>query len=112
MELETIMQLVTVLVTLVLGVISKKNKYISNNLIPIQNIAIGLIIAIIQWIITKNFSVAVSLSGILAGGIYDIPTNLLKLIKPKETVGDGPEVYEEVEIEETIEEVDNGESND
>ena len=103
MEFETIMQLVTILVTLVLGVISKKNKYISNNLIPVQNIVIGLIMAFIEWIITKDFSLAIGLSGILAGGIYDIPTNLLKLKKPQLVVGDDPIVYEEV---------DNGESND
>ena len=103
MEFEVIMQLVTVIVTLVFGVISKKNKYISNNLIPVQNIIIGLTMAIIEWIVTGDFSLAISLSGILAGGIYDIPTNLLKLKKPQEVVGDEPIVYEEV---------DNGESND
>ncbi len=101
MEFEVIMQLVTVIVTLVFGVISKKNKYISNNLIPVQNIIIGLAMAIIEWIITKDFSLAISLSGVLAGGIYDIPTNLLKLKKPQLVVGDYPSVYEEVDNEES-----------
>ena len=97
MELETIMQLVTLAVTLVLGVISKKSKYIKSNFIPVQNVIIGLIMAIVHWIITKDFSLAITLSGVLGGGIYDIPSNLLKLRKPQEVVGDDPAVYEEVE---------------
>lgn len=103
MEFETIMQLVTILVALVFGVISKKSKYVSNNLIPVQNIAIGVIMALIEWVVTKDFSLAISLSGILAGGIYDIPTNLLKLKKPQKVVGDEPSVYEEIEVSEDVE---------
>lgn len=100
MELETIMQLITLIVTLVLGVISKKSKYIKNNLIPVQNVVIGLTMAIVHWIITKDFSLAITLSGVLGGGIYDIPSNLLKLKKPQDVVGDDPIVYEEEEINE------------
>lgn len=81
MELETIMQLVTILITLVLGVISKKSTFISNNLIPIQNIVIGLIMAVIYWIATKDFSSAITLSGIMAGGTYDIVHNLKKILE-------------------------------
>lgn len=84
MELETILQLVTILVTLVLGVVSKKSAFISNNLIPIQNIVIGLVVAIIQWIITKDFSGAVAVSGLIAGGTYDIVHNLNKLLRKEE----------------------------
>ncbi len=103
MEFETIMQLVTVLVTLILGVISKKSKFINNNLIPVQNILIGAIMALIQWIMTKDISLAIALSGLCAGGTYDFIKNLNQLRKPQEVVGDDPTVYEEV---------DNGESND
>ena len=46
MDFNTIMQIVTILVTLVLGLISKKSTLINNKLIPIQNLAIGLIMAI------------------------------------------------------------------
>ena len=81
MELETIMQLVTILATLILGVISKKSTFISNNLIPIQNIVIGLVMAIINLIITKDFSSAIALSGLVAGGTYDIVHNLEKIIR-------------------------------
>lgn len=81
MEFESIMQIVTVLVTLVLGLISKKSTFISNNIIPIQNIVIGLVMAIISWIISKDFSTAIALSGLIAGGTYDIVHNLNKLLK-------------------------------
>lgn len=103
MNIETIMQLVTVLVTLILGVISKKSKFINNNLIPVQNIVIGLVMALIQWIMTNDISLAIALSGLCAGGTYDFIKNLNQLRKPQEVVGDEPIVFEEV---------DNGESND
>jgi hypothetical protein len=38
-----------------------------------------VIVAIIEWIITKDFSTAIALSGLLAGGTYDILHNLNKL---------------------------------
>ena len=81
METEYMVRLITLLVALVLGAISKKNPKISNKLIPVQNLIVGLIVAGIQWIITKDFSVAVALSGVLAGGTYDIVHNLEKIIR-------------------------------
>lgn len=81
MELSTLISLVTIIVTWVLGMISKKYTKLNNKLIPIQNILVGLIIALIEWIVTKNFKVAIALSGIIAGGTYDIFHNLEKLIK-------------------------------
>lgn len=79
MDFNEILTIVTFLVTLICGVITKKLPKISNKIIPIQNLVIGLIIAIVEWIITKDFSVAVALSGLLAGGSYDIIHNLNKL---------------------------------
>lgn len=81
MEFETILSLVTIVVTWFLGVMAKKSKFINNNLIPVQNVLIGVIIAIIEWVITKDFNVALSLSGLIAGGTYDIVHNLEKLIR-------------------------------
>lgn len=81
MELSTLISLVTIIVTWVLGMISKKYTKLNNKLIPIQNIVIGLIVAIIEWIVTKDFKVAIALSGLLASGTYDIIHNLEKLIK-------------------------------
>lgn len=81
MELTQIITVVTVILTWILGIFAKKSKFISNNLIPIQNILIGLTVAIIEWVITKDFKVALALSGLLAGGAYDIFHNLEKMIR-------------------------------
>lgn len=81
MELTNIITLVTIVVTWILGAVAKKSKWISNNLIPIQNIAIGLIVAVIEWIITKNFNTALAMSGLIAGGAYDVVHNLDKMIR-------------------------------
>ena len=79
MELSEILSIVTFFVTLICGFITKKCPKISNKIIPIQNLTIGVIVAIIEWIITKDFSTAIALSGILAGGSYDIVHNLNKM---------------------------------
>lgn len=79
MELTQIVEIVTFVVALILGVIAKKVNFVDNKLIPIQNLVVGLIVAIIEWIITKDFSTAIALSGVLAGGTYDIIHNLDKL---------------------------------
>lgn len=81
MELTEIITVVTILVTWLLGVLAKKCTFINNNLIPVQNILIGVVVAIIEWVITKDFSTAIAVSGILAGGSYDVFHNLKKIIK-------------------------------
>lgn len=80
MEIEYIISLVTILVTFVLGVIAKKNPKMSNKLIPMQNLVVGVIIALIEFAITKDFKVAIMLSGLLAGGTYDLVKNLRELL--------------------------------
>ena len=87
MELEYIVSLVTILVTVILGIITKKNPKISNKVIPIQNLLVGFIVAIIEFAITKDFKVAVMFSGLLAGGTYDLVKNLNILIKGDEKNG-------------------------
>lgn len=76
---EILLSGVTLIVTWVLGYFSKKSNFVSNNIIPLQNIAIGLIIACVEWFITKDFKVSVALAGLTAGGAYDILHNLSKL---------------------------------
>lgn len=76
---EEIISAVTIIITLILGYFSKKSKFISNNLIPIQNLIIGLVVAIVEFIVTKDFSKSIAMSGILAGGTYDIFHNLTKI---------------------------------
>lgn len=81
MELTQIITVVTVILTWILGIFAKKSKFISNNLIPIQNVLIGVTVAIIEWIITKDFKVALALSGLFAGGAYDVLNNINKMIR-------------------------------
>lgn len=81
MEISTLISLVTIIVTWILGVLAKKSTFINNKLIPIQNILIGVIIAVIEWIVTKDFSTAIALSGVIAGGSYDVFHNLEKIVR-------------------------------
>lgn len=80
MEMTQIIALATVLIAWLLGVIAKRCEFINNNLIPIQNITIGLVIAIIEFIVTKDFELSIAVSGLLAGGSYDLVHNLDKLL--------------------------------
>lgn len=73
----------TLLVTWILGYFAKKSNYISNHLIPIQNLLIGIIVTVVYWLITKDFEAALMVTGSLAGGLYDIVHNLEKLIGTK-----------------------------
>lgn len=77
--MEQIIMIITMLVSYILGILSKKSNFIKDELIPIQNILVGIIVAIAEWIITKDFSTAIALSGLMAGGTYDILHNLEKM---------------------------------
>lgn len=84
MASSDIVAFVTFIVTFILGLFSKKSTFIRNEMIPIQNILVGLIVAIIEWIITKDFNKSILVSGILAGGTYDIFHNLEKILRSKQ----------------------------
>lgn len=88
MELTDILTIVTIVITWLLGIVAKKSNFIKSNLIPIQNLFIGLIMAIVEWIITKDFKVAIALSGLIAGGTYDVFHNLEKIFR-KDEIGKG-----------------------
>lgn len=81
MQVNELVTIVTIIVTWILGFISKKYTSLNNKLIPIQNILVGLIVATIEFVITKDFSTAIALSGLIAGGSYDVFHNLEKIIK-------------------------------
>lgn len=83
MEVVQIISIVTFIVTIIFGTLSKKSKFISNNLIPLQNLLIGVIVSLVEYIITKDFNLALTLSGVLAGGAYDIVHNLNKILNKK-----------------------------
>ena len=78
---ELIITLLTMTLTWILGFVSKRCPYINNNLIIIQNIVIGLAVSIFYFIITKDFNLAISLSGIFAETGYNLIHNIEKLIK-------------------------------
>ena len=78
MTTEYLFVLVAVIIEIIFGFISKKNPKISNKLIPIQNLFIGLAVAAIEFVVTKDFKMAIAVSGIFAGGAYDIVHNLRK----------------------------------
>ena len=80
---EEIISILTIIITLVFGFFSKKSTFICTNLIPIQNLVIGTSIAIVEYIFTKDFSTAIAMSGIFAGGTYDVFHNLNKMINDK-----------------------------
>ena len=80
MEINYIIGLVTVIVTLIAGEITKKYPNIDKKkVIPIQNVIIGIIVAVIYWIVTKDFNLAIAMSGLFAGGVYDLLSNLKSL---------------------------------
>lgn len=78
------LELVTFIVTFILGIVAKKVTWFKDNLIPVQNLVIGVVIAIINYVITKDFSTSIMVSGLLAGGVYDLSHNLSKIISKEE----------------------------
>lgn len=71
-----ILTMITIVVTILFGCLSKKISWFKNYMIPLQNLTIGIIIALVEWIITKNFNLAIAMSGLMAGGTYDLAKNL------------------------------------
>lgn len=83
-NMEFIVTFTTMVVVWILGRISKKSKYIDNNVIIFQNITVGLIVTGIYYWITGDLSKAVMLSGLFATTGYDMLHNIQKLFDKKE----------------------------
>ncbi len=81
MSTVDLISVVTFFATLILGYFSKKSSFIKNEMIPLQNLLVGVIVTVIEWIITKDIETSIMISGILAGGTYDIFHNLEKILK-------------------------------
>lgn len=81
MELSSIILIVTIIVTFVMGLIAKKVKWFNNKLIPIQNLLIGIIAGSIYYSMTKDIDLTIMTVGLGTGGAYDIVNNLNKLLK-------------------------------
>ncbi len=72
---------ISLLVSSLLARLSKKNPMFDNYLIPVQNLLIGVLMALVEWMITKDFKLAVAVSGIMVGGVYDVFHNLNIILK-------------------------------
>lgn len=72
MSEETIIYLVTMIVTWVFGQLAKKFNFIESNKIPIQNLVIGIVVMLIEWAITDSLNWELITSGLVAGGTYDL----------------------------------------
>ena len=79
--LHNIFAIVTMIITFILGIIAKKNPKINSNLIPIQNLLIGIVTSVIYYIITKDVSLVLTGVGLFTGGTYDLLKNLNALKK-------------------------------
>lgn len=62
----------TVIATIIIAQFTKKFTNLESKQIPLQNLAIGIIVCIIQFAITRDINTAVAISGILSGGTYDL----------------------------------------
>ena len=82
-NMEFIVTFTTMVVVWILGRISKKSKYVDNNVIIFQNITVGLIVTGIYYWITGDLSKAVMLSGLFATTGYDMLHNIQKLFDKK-----------------------------
>lgn len=81
MEGSTIISVVTIVVTFICGFIAKKIPWFNNKLIPIQNLAIGLISGTIYFFMTKDINLVIISIGLGAGGAYDLVKNTKNLLK-------------------------------
>lgn len=81
MEVSTIISVVTIVVTFICGMIAKKLPWFNNKLIPIQNLAIGLISGTIYFFMTKDINLVIISIGLGTGGAYDLVKNTKNLLK-------------------------------
>ena len=76
--------LATVIITLILGQVTKKFTNIDKKKIPLQNMFIGIFVFLVEYLITKEVSIAIALSGIFSGGMYDLGKAFMQLINKEE----------------------------
>ena len=76
--------LATIIATIVVGQLTKKFTNLEKKQIPLQNLAIGIIVCIIQFAITRDINTAVAVSGLLSGGIYDAGKSIKQIFEKGE----------------------------
>jgi len=73
--LETIIPVITVIISYIFGILAKKFNWYESKYIPVQNGIIGILSAVIYYIAVPESKFVVvlftALSGFAAGGIYD-----------------------------------------
>ena len=84
MEINTIISLVTMIVTFLCGLIAKKVKWFNNKLIPVQNLLIGVIAGGIYFYMTRDIDLVIMAVGLGTGGAYDLGKNLIMLFRGEE----------------------------
>ena len=86
MEINTIISLVTMIVTFICGLIAKRVKWFNNKLIPMQNLIIGVIAGGIYYYMTRDIDLVIMTVGLGTGGAYDLGKNLISLFKSNNEV--------------------------
>ncbi len=74
----------TIVATIIIGQLVKKYTDLETKQIPLQNLAIGIIVCIIQFAITRDINTAVAISGILSGGTYDLGKAISQIFSKEE----------------------------
>lgn len=76
MDIQDIFCITSVVVTCILRPIVRKYPNIKNSMKYLTNLLIGIIVATTEWLVTKDFNFAIAISGLMAGGAYDLFQNL------------------------------------
>lgn len=79
--LDVWITIATIIATLIIGELTKKFTNLKNKQIPLQNIAIGITVCAIEYLITKDINIAVAMSGLISGGTYDVGKAINQLFK-------------------------------
>ena len=74
----------TIVATIIIGQLVKKYTTLESKQIPLQNLAIGIIVCIIQFAITRDINTAVAISGLMSGGIYDSGKAIIQIFSKEE----------------------------
>ena len=70
-NMDVIVAFWTMVITWLFGYLAKKSSFFSNNLIPLQNIIIMIIVVSIYWYLTGDFNMVIASSSPVATIIYD-----------------------------------------
>lgn len=84
MDIYTIINVITIVVTFICGLIAKRVKWFNNKLIPMQNLLIGIIAGGIYYSMTRDIDLVIMTVGLGTGGAYDLGKNLYLLFTKKQ----------------------------